>query len=207
MLIDQQDIVNKIADHRLGHPARFFHGNAFGQRLAATGDVLAGYSEFHRRVEFRLDTVDFQVRAHVAGDGGNAANQSAAADRHDKRVQIITICQHFQPGCALTGHDQLVVIGMDQGQAALFDQLRDQTLAFVQVAPFENHFGTERAGARYLGEGSLCRHHDDSRYAHIPCVIGNGLGVVSRRHGDHAAFTFFGAKGLHCHECAARFER
>ena len=206
LLIDQQDVVDKIADHWLGYPARFFHRNAFGECLAATDDVPAGYGEFHRRVEFGLDTVDFQVWAHVAGDGGNAADQSAAADRHDKRVHIIAIGQHFQPGRALAGHDQLVVIGMDQGQTAFFDQLRYQHLAFIQVASLENHLGTERAGARNLGKWGLCRHHDNGRYAHIHRVIGNGLGVVSRRHGDHAALALLGAEGLHRHESAARLE-
>ena len=206
LFVDQKDIIDEIGDHGARDAARLLDRDALRQRFAAAGDVLAGDGKFHRRIEFGLHADDPDVGAHVAGDCGDAANQAAAANGHDKHVQFRVVRQHLQPDRPLTCHHMLVVIGVDQRQAARLDELADKFFAFIEIAAFKNDLGAVRAGARYFRKRRLRRHHDHCGNAHLAGVIGHRLGMVSGRHGDDSALPRFIGQRLHRDKGAAGLE-
>ena len=114
LFINQQNIINIFCHNRLGDCARFFYRYTFGQRFAATRNVLTGDRLLHRRIKCGLYADNLYIGAHVAGDCGYTADQPATADWHQQNIQIILIAQHFQAGSALTGHHKFIVIRVDQ---------------------------------------------------------------------------------------------
>ena len=178
-LINKKDVIDKFGDDRPCDTARLFYRDALGESFAATGDILALDGKLHCRIQLGLDTVDFHIGAHVARDGGDAADQPAATDGNNQRVEIVAIGQDFKAGSALACHHQFIVIGVDQRKATFLDQTRDQTFALIQVAPFQHHLCAVGSGPRHLGERCLRRHHDNRRDAHVHGMIGNSLRVVA----------------------------
>ena len=60
----------------------------------------------------------------------------AAADRHDQHVEVGHRRQHLQRDGALTGDDQGIVVGMDEGQARVSRHVRwPDAAASSSVAP------------------------------------------------------------------------
>jgi len=71
----------------------------------------------------------------------------------------------------------------------------------------QDHPGTVLARALDLGQRREAWHDDRGRNAQALSVVGDTLGVVAGRHGDHAAGTLLRREAGQLHQCAAGLER
>ena len=87
---------------------------------------------------------------------------------------------------ALAGDDAGIVIRVDDDEPALLGDFHGAGLRLVQTSTRQDDFGAEGLGIGDFHEGRVLWHHDGGGDAQAACVIGDGLGVVAGRHGDHA---------------------
>ncbi len=149
----------------------------------------------HRRIELHLDADDLDRGLDVLGGDGDAANDPAAADRHDDAVEVGRVLEHLDADRALSGDDLVVVIGVDEKEALFLDQGLGGDLAVGQRLARQDDTGAMRPGALDLGRGRRLRHHDGGRDAEPLGMIGDGLRMIAGRHGDDAAGPFLSASG------------
>ena len=72
---------------------------------------------------------------------------------------------------------------------------------------FEQHTGAECTGVLDLVERRGHRHHDRDRNAKAAAMIGDALGMIASRSGDHAGFFLLIRQASQLVERAALFER
>ena len=111
----QKHIIDQFGDDLAGELPRRLHGNAFRQRIAATGTLVTRYCRIHRWVEFGLNTDHFDIGLERSGHGGHPAHQSAAPDRYDKTIEIVLVLDHLQRDRALPGRNQRIIERVDKG--------------------------------------------------------------------------------------------
>ena len=166
------------------------HRDALGDGGAADGDGLPGQGLRQGGVGFDLDADHLQPRAQRGGDGGAPGDHAATAHGHQQDIERPGVLQQFQRERALPGHDGRVVIGVDENQAVLRCQGAGMRMGFRQGLTFQDHAGAPGGGSGHLGGRREAGHHDggvDAGQAGMAC---HGLGVVARRHGDHAGLPF-----------------
>ena len=130
---------------------------------------------------------DAYVRAQRFGGARHAGEQAAAADRHDQRVDLGALAQHFERDRSAAGDDGRIVVGMDHG-GAVDDGERLCVQGRLGVRrTFEDDRRAELAGAADLDLRCGARHHDGRGDVEPSRVIGQALRVISGRRGDHAA--------------------
>ena len=205
-LADQQDLRDEAPDDIDGDGAGPFDGDPFGDRRPAGFDRAALQAAQHRRVQRRLDADDFRIGTQRLRGDGDAGNQAAAADRNDDRVERAAIAQDLQCYGSLAGDDPFVVVGMDEGEAVAHRRVARQGIGFVQAVAPDHHVGAQQFRVADLHHGRRGRHHDGRRNAEPGRVIGDTLGVVARRHGDHAAPLFLVRQGEQADQGAALLE-
>ena len=185
-LIDQQNFGDVPANDFASDLSGPLDGDAFGNRGAAGPDFLAGQTLFHRRIERRLRAEQFDAGLHFGRDQRHAANQAAAADRHDKRVKVRRVLQHLERRRSLPCNDLRVVVGMDDGQTFARRDLQRVVVALGEIGAMQDDPGAEMFGLPHFVERSLRRHHDGRRNAQTPRMVGDALGMVAGRGGDNA---------------------
>ncbi len=154
-----------------------------------------------------LDPDDAQLRALGLEHRGDAGDQPAAAHRHQQQFQLRRLVQQFQAHRALAGDDQLVVVGVDEGQAALGGDLPGPLAGLADAVAVQDHLRPEGAGARHLHVRRVAGHHDNRRDAQLPGVVSHRLGVVAGGHGDHPASARLRAQGFQLDQGPAVLER
>ena len=77
---------------------------------------------------------------------------------------------------------------------------------FIQIAPFQNNICTIGPGSLDFGKRGLFRHHNGGMDTQILGMEGYGLGMISRRHGDHAFFALLFIQRHHGQIRPARLE-
>ena len=112
--LDQQNLVDQLGDDLAGECTRRLDRNPFGQRIAAAGAIITGYSGIHRRIQLGLHPDHLDRGLERLGDRCHPAHQPAAADRHDEAIEIVLLGQHFERHRALPRSDQRIVEGMDE---------------------------------------------------------------------------------------------
>ena len=116
----------------------------------------------------------------------HAGDEPAAADRDDQRVEIRNGGEHLERRRALAGDHLRIVVGMHEHEPTLVRQrVRDAGRVLERFA-LEHHLGAEGARVLDLRAGREARHHDDGADAEPLGVVGDALGVIARRHRDHA---------------------
>ena len=163
--------------------------DAFGERVAAHRQIAAMDGVVHRGIEPGLDAHDAQRRLDRFRRNGDAADQAAAADRDDQRVELRHRLEHLQPDRALPRNDQRIVVGMDEDHAAGFAVTSRERSRLLQRRAGNDHLGAVMPGVLDLHHRRAHRHHDGGGNAEPLGVIGDALRVVARRHGDDAART------------------
>ena len=166
------------------------HGDALGDRGAADFNFLAGKGLGEGGIVFDLDAEHFEFRAQRAGDHGAAGEQAAAAGGGDQHVKVRHVLQHFQRHGTLAGDDGGVVIGVEEEQTVFVGEFMRVGSGFGQGFAVEHHFRAPGGSAGNLGGRRVHRHDDGGFDACELGVARDGLGVVARRHGDDAGFTF-----------------
>ena len=149
--------------------------------LAALDDIL------HRRIELGLDPDDLDAGLIALAAVDDAADQPAAADRNDQRVEVGHGVEHFERDRAGAGDDRGIVERMDEVQPLLGLDLAAWALASsnrspwrTTVAPWPSVWVTFIVGVR-------TGHDDRHRDAEAAAVVGDRLGVVAGRGSDDAA--------------------
>ena len=118
--------------------------------------------------------------------GRDAADQPAAADGDDQRVEVGLRAQHLDAYRALAGDDQLVVERVDEGQALLVGELQRVLARLVEGVAVQHDLGAEAARALDLDHRRRQRHHDHRAQAQPLRVVRHTLRVVAGRRGDDA---------------------
>ena len=118
----------------------------------------------------------------------DAGDESAAADRHEDRVDLAArLPQDLHRDGALPRDHVRIVEGMHERQIALaHDGLRVLVRAVVFVA-VQHHFATEIAHRAHLDVRRGLRHHDDRGNAAALRRQRHALRVIAGRRADHAA--------------------
>ena len=188
------DILLGNGDGALGH---ILDGDALGERGAAAFGGLAAQSMIHRGVELHLDTQDLDAGPDMLGGDRRAADDTAAADRHDDAVEIGRIFEHFDADGALPGYDHVVVIRVDEQEAFFLDQRLGGQLAVGERLARQDDICPMGARALDFGRWRRLRHHDRGGNGESFCVIGNRLRMVAGRHGNDAARLFGRSEARH----------
>jgi hypothetical protein len=166
LFLDQKDVVHQLFGELAGDLAHFFHRDAFGDGGAAHFGRLAVQRRMHARIHGRLDAKDLDVRLQRLGGCCDAADQAAAADRHDQRVEVRIVFQHFQRDGALPGDDVDVIERVDEGQALFFGLRQGIILGLVEVQALPARRGSRgRVCAATFVERCRLGHHDGRRNA------------------------------------------
>ena len=137
-------------------------------------------------IERRLHPDDLDRRRPGAGGDGVAGDQPAAADRDHQGVEVVRVLEHFQRDGALARDHQRVVVGVDEGEAALGGKRLRAHLRLRHALALEHDLGAVRLRRLDLHERRGHRHHDGGRDPQPRGVVGDRLGVVAGGHGDHA---------------------
>ena len=109
-----------------------------------------------------LHTHHFHGWPERLGHGGHTGYQTAAANRHNERIEIGHVLQHLQGYRSLAGNDGVIVVGVHKGQLALLGQREGVVTGFFQRVAMQYDLGSKTACALYLDARCEARHHDDS---------------------------------------------
>ncbi|MCY1441395.1 hypothetical protein D9M71_577090 [compost metagenome] len=135
-----------------------------------------------------LDADDLDLGAQVFHVSGDARDQSAAAHRHEDRVQLTRLlAQDFHGHGALAGDHIRVVVRWHEGRALLFGQRQGMGQCLRETVTVQHHVAAARAHAADL-EFRRCRRHDDACIdTQLPRRQRHTLGMVASRSCDHTA--------------------
>ncbi len=123
-IVDQQDIRDQGLNDAPSEPARLLDGDALGEGCGGgrrTG-IFAAHQPVHRRIQSRLDPDDLDFGLERLGGDRDPGNQSAAANRHDDRVEIRQVGEELERDGALTRDDHWIVIGVYENQPLVAGQ-------------------------------------------------------------------------------------
>ena len=176
--------------------ARGFDGNALGDgaKLAGTAvgeavkTVVGGAEPLH------LHAVEAHRGRQRLDRGAHAANQPAAAHRHQHGIEALHLLKQFQADRSLPGNHPLVIERMRQRQVALRHQLPGLGHGLIERFAHQQDFRAEHLGVLHLGVGRGARHHDHGGDAQASGVIGDGLGVVACRNRKNAPLPGIGGE-------------
>ncbi|HOG28197.1 MAG TPA: DUF6305 family protein, partial [Vicinamibacterales bacterium] len=101
-LANELDVIHQRAHEAAREEAGIFDRNAFGERIALAGHVSALDDIVHAREKFGLNAHDLDAGLERAGNGRDARDQPAAANRDGKAINVRRVFQHFERKRALT---------------------------------------------------------------------------------------------------------
>ena len=163
---------------------------------AGEGDDLAFFQGFrHAGRARRLYADNAAARLQALHGVGETGDQSAAADRHEDHVHIRQLLQNLQTDGTLTGHDVVVIEGVDERQTLLVPQAHRLGVGVVVHAGYQHHVGAVAAGGLDLGDGCALGDTDGGLDAHVAGGKGHALGVVAGGAGDNAPRLLLIAEG------------
>ena len=87
------------------------------------------------------------LRAQRLDRGADAGDQSAAADRHDDRVEIGRLLQDLERHRALARDHVGVVERMDEGEVVAARRAPRRGRGFAEVGAVQHHVGAELRGS------------------------------------------------------------
>ena len=140
-----------------------------------------------RRIERRFCTDDLDGGSLCARRHRVAGDQPAAPDRNHEQVEVGNLFQHFERNRPLPGDHPFVVIGVDEGEAALPCDRLGPHLRLRNRFAVEHHLGAVGLCRLDLHERGRYRHHDRDRNAQPPGVVGDRLRMIAGRHRNDAA--------------------
>ena len=125
---------------------------------------------------------------------GDAGNQTAAADGHNDRIQVIHLVEDLQTDGALSGDDVFIIKGMDKGVAVFLLQLQSLPVGIIVHTGYQTNLGTEALGGFHLGKRGIFRQADQRRDAALGSCQSNALGMVACGTGNNTLGLFFFAE-------------
>ena len=207
VVVDEDDVVNKFLDVRKRTGACNRCGKSIGDGVDAV--------ETNRRVLLErarhggcangFDTNDARGRAQRFDGGGNAGDETAAADRYNDDVDIGQILDDLETNRALTGHDKRILVRMHECEAALFAQLLHLLERLEHVAVQDDFSAVASAGIDF-GLRRVRRHDNRAGNSFSSGAVGEGLRMIAGGDADHAARFFLRAQMMQAVEDTARLE-
>ena len=143
-----------------------------------------------------LNPVDLDGGTDGLDSIGNAGNQSAAADGHNHRVDIVQLVHNFQGDGTLTGNHVFVIKGMDKGIALFLLQFQRLVIGVVVDAFHQADLCAIALGRLHLGDGCAVRQTDQGRNAAFGGRQRHALRMVAGGAGNDASGLFL--FGKHC---------
>src|SRR6266702_1268106 len=207
-VIDGDDFVDVAGDKGQGKVAGAADGDTIGDRgFGRDGDRSARFaSAQHGGVLLGFDADDADLGVGLFERAADAADEPAAADGHDYRLNVGDLLEQLEGDGALSGDDVGIVEGVDEG-AAFFDAAAHGFfVSFVVVGAVEYNFCAVGSGGGDLDLGSGERHDNLGADASGAGVEGDSLRVITGTGGDDASLTFGFAQGEELVESAAFFK-
>ena len=156
--------------------------------------------------KFGLNANHLHIGIAQLDGGGDAADQSAAADRDKYGLDVRQVGEDFEADGSLAGNDLFVVVGRHDRVAVLGGQfLRTQAALFAAGTDGDDLRAERRGGFEFVLR-SVAGHHDDGLHAQRPRRVGHSLRVIAARIGNDPAPAFFIAKRCDLVVGAAQFE-
>src|SRR6202041_2497508 len=186
--VNRDDIVHVSLHQRKRHRARAANCYSVRDRYFRSqsnwGTLLDGRSHRRKLRGLNPDHADFRIG--LLNRAGDAGNQTTAADGDDEYIDFRLLFEHLKPKSSLAGNHRFIVEGMDKRQTQPFAAAQSFLAGFVVVRAGKDHFRTVSPGGSYLYNRRRERHADLRRDSPPGRVIGDGLGMVSGRRGDHS---------------------
>ncbi len=200
-----EDVLDRRADLVVGHAQHFVHGLphdlerpladlAHRDAVREDADVIELHApavrerSVHRVGLERLDADHLHIgpqRLDVAGDTGN---QTAAADRHEHRRQLIlAVTNNLGADRPLPCDDQRIVEGMDERHAGLRHERVAVRLGLVVAVARQHHLGAHRLHRIHLDPRRRLRHDDDRAQTEPLRRERHALRVIAGAGGDDTA--------------------
>ena len=118
--------------------------------------------------------------------GGDAADQAAAANRDQQRIELRRLLFEFQRQRALSQHGLVLVKGMDGQRARLLLPFLAGRQGIGIAVAAHHQFGAEIANAADLGGGRDRGHENLRPHALLARGIRHRRAVIAARSRDHA---------------------
>src|ERR1700733_3127916 len=186
--VNRNNIVHISLDERKRYCARatncYSIRDRYFRRQRNRCPLLDG--RFHRRKLRRLNTDHADFRIGFLDRAGDAGDQTTAADGDDEHLDLRLLFEHLKAKSSLPGDYRLIVERMNKRQTQALAAAQRFLTGFVVVRARKDHFRTVSARGGYLYDGRRKRHANLRSNSPPGCVIGDGLGMVTGRGGDHA---------------------
>ena len=114
-----------------------------------------------------LHAINLNIGTQALDSEGYTADETAATDGHNHCFHIGQLVKNFQANAALTSHNQLVVIGMDEGHAGFFLYLYGTVMSFIIGTGNQLNLSAQAFGVFYLHNRSAIGHADNTFDAHF----------------------------------------
>ena len=165
--------------------------------VLAGGDddaLTGGQGGLHGGHLLGLDADDPRARDDRLQREPDAADQPAAAHRHQHGVEVGHLLGQLEADRALAGDDTRVVEGMDEDQPALGLDLHGAGIGLVVVLSVQDDLGAVPPRPRDLAQRCPGRHGDDRGDAEAGRVKGHGEAMVARARRHDAAASLVGTE-------------
>ncbi len=186
-LLDQHDVFHQRPGDGVGEVAHLLDRDALGDGLPPRRRAQAAHAGGKGRIHRRLDPEHPHLGLDRLGRRGAAGNQAAAADGDEDDVQVRAVLQHLGGESPLPGHHFEIVEGVHQDEVELAADGGGMLAGLIVALTVQHHLGAELAGMLDLHCRRRLGHDDGHRHPQPMAVIGQGLGVVAGRGGDHPA--------------------
>ena len=206
----QDDVVDVLLAQREGLVAHALDGRAVGKQphVVQRHRLASSQRLAHRVGVVGLHADDLDAGADGFHVGGDAGDQSAAADGHEDGVHgRPVLAQDLHGDGALAGDHVRVIERVHEGEALFGLQLQGVLIGIAEGVALQHHLATAGAHRVHLQGGSGDGHDDDGTAAQLACRQRHTLGMVAGRGADHAPGTFLGAEVGHLVVGAAQLER
>src|SRR5207253_6379424 len=132
-----EDLVDVAAGQVEREGGRRGSGEPVGDRVDAVQghDVAGGDRPVHRVGAGRLDADDTRGRLRFVDVEGDAADQSAAADGNEDRVDGFQAGENLESDGPLSGDDLRIVVGVDEGRSSFLLRRERFEVGLAVVAP------------------------------------------------------------------------
>ncbi|MNH12842.1 hypothetical protein D3C79_723950 [compost metagenome] len=187
---DRDHLIDEVAAQLETMGADLRHRHAVGKRADLRQDhpLARGHRSLQAIGVFRFDTDHFDLRPQVLHISGDPGDQSAAANRHEDRVQCPRLLtQDLHGHRALPGDHIGVIEWRHEGRALAVGQGQRVGQGMGEALTVQHHMTAARAHPFDLQRWRSGRHDDGRPHPQVRSGQGHALGMVAGRGRDHAA--------------------
>src|SRR5213078_4938189 len=117
----------------------------------------------------------------------HAGEKSTAADWDNDRIDVRHLLEDFQTHRALAGNDRRIVVAINVSESAFLRDLVRLFFRLAKIPSMQDHGGAELFAVPDFNEWRVLRHYDGGGNAEQFSLVGERLGMITGRSGDHTA--------------------